>query len=123
MVKQYDKNFFTRSKPAANKSSALHSPCSMMRILSIIAYFFIFLQGSMIQIPFGLLLLTGLFEGEPIMRVLIALADISLITLLIISFNKKTNTSLAIEIISYFVLLLPLLKIVSSFPFKMFNYF
>jgi hypothetical protein len=94
-----------------------------MRIFSIIAYFFIFLQGSMIQIPFGLLLLTGLFEGELIMRILIALADISLITLLVISFNEKTKTSLIVKTISYFVLLLPLLKIVFSFPFEMFDYF
>ena len=94
-----------------------------MRAFAIIAYFFIFLQGSMILIPFGLLLVTGLFEAEPIMRVLIVLADISLIALMIISFKEKSRITLAIEIIAYFLLLLPILKIFFSFPFDRFNYF
>jgi hypothetical protein len=77
----------------------------------------------MILLPFGLLLVTGLFTAEPLMRILILLADISLITMLIISFKEKTKMNLVIEIISYFVLLLPLLKIFTSFPFEMFTYF
>ena len=96
---------------------------SFMRAFSILAYFFIFLSGSMILLPYGLLLLTGLFTAEPIMRILVLLADISLIALLIISFNEKSRTTLIIEIVSYFVLLLPLLKIFVSFPFPRFNYF
>jgi len=94
-----------------------------MRKLSIIAYFFIFLQGSMIRIPLGVLLVTGLFDAEPIMKILIALADLSLISLVVISFNDNTKTSLVVQITSYFLLLLPLLKIVSSFPLEKFDYF
>ena len=94
-----------------------------MRVFAIIAYFFIFMQGSMILLPFGLLLFTGLFEAEPTMRVLIALADISLITLLIISFKEKSRITLVIEIITYFLLLLPILKIFLDFPYDRFNYF
>ena len=37
-----------------------------MRAFSIIAYFLIFLQGSMIQLPFALLLISGLFDAEPL---------------------------------------------------------
>ena len=96
---------------------------SMMRSLSIMAYFFIFLQGSMILIPFGCLLLFGLFDAEPLTRIFIALADIALITLLIISFREKTKTTLIIEAFSYLVLLVPLIRIFVSFPFVMFNYF
>src|SRR6478735_8693874 len=48
-----------------------------MRTFSILAYFFIFLQGSMILLPFGFLLLTSLFTAEPLMRILILLADSS----------------------------------------------
>lgn len=95
----------------------------MLRTVSIVCYFFIFLQGSMIQIPFGCLLFTGLFEAEPITRVLIAIADISLITLFIISFKEKSKYTLLIEVIVYFFLLLPLVRIFTSFPFVWFSYF
>jgi len=94
-----------------------------MKGLSIIAYFFIFLQGSMIQLPFVLLLITGLFEAEPLTRIFIGLADISLLILLVLSFRQKTKASLLIEIILYVFLLLPLVRIFTSFPFHMFNYF
>jgi hypothetical protein len=95
----------------------------LFRTISIIAYFFIFLQGSMILLPFGLLLLTGLFTAEPLMRVLIVLADIALLVLLIKSFYERTKWTTLIEVIVFFVLLLPLLKIFTSFSFEWFNYF
>jgi hypothetical protein len=77
----------------------------------------------MIMLPFGLLLMTGVFTAEPLMRILILLADISLITQLIISFKQKTTKHFAIETILYVMLLLPLLKIFISFRFSGFNYF
>jgi hypothetical protein len=93
------------------------------RSFSIIAYLLIFLQGSMILLPFGFLLLTGLFTVEPMMRVLIGLADIALIALLIKSFYKRTKWTPFFELISFIFLLLPLLKIFISFSFQWFNYF
>lgn len=95
----------------------------MVRTLAIFAYFFIFLQGMIIKIPFGLLLISGLFEAEPLTRVFIAFADTFLIILLIVSFKKKSKWTLLVEIISYAILLLPLIRIFASFPFDMFNYF
>ena len=92
-------------------------------MLSIIAYFFIFLQGSMIVLPFCFLLVGGPFSGEPIMKVLLSLADISLIVLFIFAFKKVTKVNLIVDIISFVFLLLPLVKIFTSFPFEMFNYF
>ena len=77
----------------------------------------------MILLPFGLLLLTGIFTAEPAMRIMILLADLSLIALLSLSFRKRTKIHFLIEIIAYFILLLPLLKIFTSFPFRDFNYF
>ena len=77
----------------------------------------------MIQIPFGLLLVSGLFEADPPVKLLIALADITLIILLILSFKKKTKATLVFEIVSYPILLLPLLKIFLSSSFEWFNYF
>jgi hypothetical protein len=46
-----------------------------------------------------------------------------LISLLILSFKNKTKIHYLIETVTYFVLLLPLLKIFTSFPFDEFNYF
>jgi hypothetical protein len=77
----------------------------------------------MILLPFGLLLLTGLFEAEPLMRVLIGLADTALLILVIKSFYERTKWTPLIEIIVFFALLLPLLKIFTSFSFEWFNYF
>ena len=88
-----------------------------------IAYLLIFLQGSMIQLPFGLMLTMGVFNAEPLMRILLILADITLIILLIIPFYKRTTWTTLIEAISFCVLLLPLLKIFISFSFEWFNYF
>jgi hypothetical protein len=94
-----------------------------MRAISIIAYFFIFLKGWMILIPFGLVLFCGIFEGELLERVLIAAADLALLALVIISFKEKSKITLTIEVISYFLLLLPLIRIFTSFSFDNFNYF
>ena len=96
---------------------------SLFRSFSIIAYFLIFLQGSIILLPFGLLLLTGIFTAEPLLKILVGLADIALLTLMVNSFNKRTRWTTVIEIISFVVLLLPLLKILVSFSFQGFNYF
>lgn len=95
----------------------------LFRIFSIFAYLLIFLQGSMILMPFGLMLAMGVFTAEPLMKILLAFADITLLTLLIISFHKRTKWTTLIEAISFFVLLLPLLKIFVSFSFNWFNYF
>lgn len=94
-----------------------------MRTLSIISYLFIFLQGSMIILPFGCLLVTGIFDAEPIMKFFIALADITLLFLLIISNKKRRNSTLFLELLSFILLLLPLIHLLLSFSFKWFNYF
>ena len=77
----------------------------------------------MIVLPFGLLLIFGLFDGTPAMRFLILLADLSLVTLAIYSFKKKSKWTPLVEIVIYFLLLLPLGKIFVSFPVEQFNYF
>lgn len=96
---------------------------SLLRILSISAYFLIFLKGSMILIPFGLLLVSGIFTAEPVMRILLILADIALIVLVVTVFKKRTKWTTLIETSVFFLLLAPLLKIFFSFSFAWFNYF
>ncbi len=75
-----------------------------------------------IPIPFGCLLFAGLFEAEPVTRVFIILADIALLALFVLSFNERTKRSLIIELIAYFLLLSPLIRILSIVPIDKFNY-
>lgn len=94
-----------------------------MRRLSIICYLFICLPGQMIVIPFGLFLVTGIFEGaESLERILLILADLSIISLIILSIKSKIRWSLAIEIVAFVLLLLPFLKIFIGWLLKTFNY-
>ncbi|HTE30435.1 MAG TPA: hypothetical protein VK666_08685 [Chryseolinea sp.] len=94
-----------------------------MRLFSITAYFLIFLQGSLIKIPLGLLLLAGLTDGDMKMRVLTGLIDISLVVLLLSTFRERTRKILLLETIIYLLLLSLLVVIVAPFPFATFNYF
>ena len=77
----------------------------------------------MIVIPFGLFLAMGIFEGlEPLERILLILADLSIIALIILSLKSKTHWSIAIEIAAFVLLLLPFLKLFIGWPLKTFNY-
>lgn len=94
-----------------------------MKILSLFAYFLIFLPGSMILLPWGLFLFTGLFTAEVNYKALIILADISLISLVYFSTKPITKLRLAIETIAFLLLLLPIVFIVNDWPWETFNYF
>jgi hypothetical protein len=94
----------------------------LTRVLSIVAYLLIFLQGMIIAIPFGYFLIMGLFTAEPLSRVLIALADIALVSLCIVSFKEKTKRILFLELVAYIILLLPLIRMLTSVPLHLFNY-
>lgn len=98
------------------------SEFEIMRTIAILSYFFIFLPGSMILIPFGLLLLAGLFTAEPLLRVLLGLADIALITIFIYSYKPYSRTRLLIEIGSFITLILPLALMLINFSWDWFNY-
>jgi hypothetical protein len=95
---------------------------SSLRILSIICYLFIFLQGMMIPLPFILVLASGITDDEPNKRLLVLLADLGLIFLAILSFKKKSNLTIALECIIYFMLLSPLVWTLANFPISMFGY-
>ena len=95
---------------------------SSLRILSIICYLFIFLQGMMIALPFILVLTFGILDAEPTKRFFLLLADLGLVLLAILSFKKKTRLTIALECIIYFMLLLPLVWTLAVFPLAMFEY-
>ncbi len=75
----------------------------------------------MIPVPFALLLVAGLRSIEPLTGVFIVMADIALLTLLFIAVFKRSKTRLIIEAAAFLILLLPLLRIIYSFPLSMFN--
>jgi hypothetical protein len=74
----------------------------------------------MILLPFGLMLTIGLFEAEPLMRILLILADIALVILMLLPRTKWTPL---VESVVFIILLLPLLRICTSFSLKWFSYF
>src|SRR5215213_7237561 len=94
---------------------------SVLRVLSIISYLFIFLQGMMIALPLGCLLLFGLFDAGPIGRIFLVLADLALVSLFVISFRQRTKMTVFIEFVAYPLLLLPLIRVLLSFPLSMLN--
>ena len=76
-----------------------------------------------IALPLGLLLLFGLMDAEPLMRLCMVLADIALLTLFFLSFKEKTRKTLLIEVFVYFLLLSPLIFLLTSFQLHWFNYY
>jgi hypothetical protein len=94
---------------------------SIIRIFSIFAYLFIFLQGSMIAVPMGLLLVVGIFTAEPLMMLFLGLADFALLILLFIPQKKGGGWKMAIEILLFLLLLLPLIYLLMTFSITWFN--
>ena len=96
---------------------------STIRTFAIISYFFIFLQGMMIPVPLGCILFFGLFDAPWPNRIFVILADLSLVTLFLLSFCEKTKTTLTLEMIAFFLLLSPLIAVLTQFPLQQFSYF
>src|ERR1700737_994867 len=95
---------------------------SILRILSIVCYSFIFLKGMMIIVLFILVLTIGIADAEPITKLLLILADLALVILTILNFKKKTRVTITLECIIYFLLLSPLVWTLANFPLQMFEY-
>ena len=73
--------------------------------------------------PFGPFLVFGLFDGKPLARIFILLADLAIVSLILISRRSKTRSVLAVEIVAFVLLLLPILQVLVGWPLKTFNYF
>lgn len=94
-----------------------------MKVLALFSYLLIFLPGSMILIPWGLFLVTGIFTAETNYKVMIVLADISLIVLAYFSTKNITRLRIIIEVVGFGLLLLPFIVIAVGWPFRTFSYF
>jgi hypothetical protein len=93
----------------------------LLRRVSIACYFFIFIQGMMIAMPFVFVLTFGIVFAEPKARLFIILADLGLILLAILGFKSKTKVRIALECIVYLMLLAPLIRLLVVFPLQMFK--
>ena len=94
----------------------------ILRIISVIAYLCIFLQGMIIALPLAFLLLFGLFTEEPLSRVFIGLADLALLGLFCLTIIEKSIKTVRFEMVAYFLLLSPLVMIITSVPIHLLNY-
>jgi hypothetical protein len=94
----------------------------IIRVISVISYCFIYIWGWMIAVPLGCILIFGILDAEPVTRVLLILADLALISLFIFSFTPRSKISVFIEIVTYLLLLAPLIRMLSGFPLSTFNY-
>jgi hypothetical protein len=94
---------------------------SGLRILSIICYSFIFVQGMMIAIPFILVLTIGIPDAPPTTRLFLLLADLGLIFLAILRFKKKNKLTIVLDCVIYFMLLSPFIWTLTKFPLKELN--
>ena len=95
---------------------------SLFRILSIAAYLSIIFKGMMLPIPFGFHLVFGLADAEPVTRTLMILADCALVCLCISATRKRTKDILIFETAAYFILLLPLVRILTYGTVEEYNY-
>jgi hypothetical protein len=96
---------------------------NVFRIISILAYCFIMLQGMMIGMCFIIFLLAAsLTEWGTMTQFSTLFALGGLFLLLALTMNQKTKKTLLIETIVFFLLLLPIMVRVTSVPISLFNY-
>jgi hypothetical protein len=94
----------------------------IFRTLSILCYSFIFVPGMMIALPFILVLTVGICDAYPGLRLLLILADLGLILLGVLSFRKKSKLTIALHCLIYFMLLSPLLWMLTFSPNQLFGF-
>lgn len=76
----------------------------------------------MILIPWGLFLLMGFVTGELYYKLMIILADASLIMLAYYSTKPLTKSRIIIEAVVFGILLLPFIVLFTEWPLSTFNY-
>lgn len=100
---------------------------SLIKILSLLSYCLIMINGSMITIPFVFYLIfssTSILHLEVINQSITSLIGIIGLLLIIKSFQEEKDTlkSIFINIIFFLMLLVPLAERLTSVPIELFNY-
>ncbi len=92
------------------------------KVISIISYFFIILMGSMIGIPFFFWILFTIFDfGNPD-QFFALLAIIGLLLNFLTRNKQKTLKILSLDILSFLLLISPLIRRMTAISIEKFNY-
>lgn len=91
-----------------------------IRIISLISYFFIFLMGSMIAMPFGCIILLSFLDFQVFKYSIFAVVGIILIFVYLNAMSSKK--AFIFNSISFFLLLYPIINRIILFPRSTFNY-
>lgn len=82
----------------------------ILRALAILAYLLIFVDGEHIGGPMIILMFLSVFETDLVTQILTVLAFLGLITLIVLTFFKKTNWTFFVEAMICFLLALPIIN-------------
>jgi len=93
-----------------------------MRLLSIISYLMIFIPGSMILVPWILVLVFGPFDPGIYNKPLVVLADISLLGLIYFTWFRKSKLKVLLDILFFILLLAPFAAMLAQWPIATFKY-
>ena len=94
----------------------------IFRAIAIIFYLSIILSGQMIVLPLIIWLLFTLFDFGDIDQLFALIAIIGLF-LICFNFNKdRTRKVLSLDLLCFFLLISPLVKLMTAVPIELFNY-
>lgn len=90
------------------------------KIASLVSYFFIFIMGSMIAMPFGCILLLSFLDFSVLKYTIFGIVGI---IILLYNLNRKaSNIKIAIDILVFLLLLYPIMNRLFLFPMNFFNH-
>src|SRR5258705_11406347 len=93
-----------------------------LRLISLIAYFFITLNGEMISLPLIFYLFFSLFDMGTLAQLFSLAAFAGLTIIIVLTRFKQTKTTIAFETVAFILLIIPIMGRLTSVPIKLFNY-
>ena len=91
-----------------------------LKIASLISYFFIFIMGSMIAMPFVCILFFSLFDFNDLKYTIFGIIGI---IFFFFNLNRKTsNIKITIDVLVFLFLLYPIMNRLLLFPMNFFNH-
>jgi len=96
---------------------------TIFRILSIVSYCFIMLNGQMIALPFIFFIVFTMYGSEGAVTAMTSIAGfVGLLSLLYMLRFKKTKRIVLVELSIFILLCAPLIDRLTSVPIELFNY-
>ena len=92
------------------------------KLISIVSYLLIILMGSMIGLPFFMWLIFTLFDFGNVDQLFAFLGVVGLTISFVIFNSTRTYKVLLLDIISFMLLAIPLIRRLTAIPIEKFNY-